>query len=76
MRAGVQLRLEECPNHFLFAPAHLYSTMKSAEEIINNCKTLNNLVSMDPEDKELLNNKLLKAKVQALEWVLDLNSKL
>jgi len=50
--------------------------MKSAEEIINNCKTLNNLVSMDPEDKELLNNKLLKAKVQALEWVLDLNSKL
>ena len=50
--------------------------MKSAEEIINNCKTLNKLVSMDPEDKELLSNKLLKAKIQALEWVLDVNDKL
>jgi len=50
--------------------------MKSAEEIINNCKKLNHLISMGPEDKELLDNKLLKAKVQAFEWVLNVNDRL
>jgi len=50
--------------------------MKSEEEIIKECKKLDRLINIIPDELESIGDKLIRAKIQALEWVLDIRDKL
>ena len=45
--------------------------MKKQDEIIKECKRLRTFLGIEIKTDELLKDKLLRARAQALEWVLE-----